>query len=271
MSKLTVSLVIGGLAIVSIAANGAASGGPVASARSTAIQQARNELRQMNNSVSDDEVGDSDSFGRGVNYIGLDQTGIVTFAADCTPPPGEPPPGPDDRCVTLAPPPAVTNYDIADIARVNLPARATHSLVCFGVTPYAFWDYFNPTAAPQTAQFSYAAYFTIENEVLDDPSLINPQTGLPFGGRIDDLGIGTQFRESRALSAGAGEFHQQTLSRQCIDGLVSRRALHATYGLPDHVIDQFYKKPMTIRSNLHGVAQSVDQAQVFYGTRFYGD
>ena len=223
--------------------------------------------------VSASDVGDPDSFGRNVTYLGLDQTGAVTFATDCTPQPGDPVPGPDDRCIAVPVPPATaTQYDVRDIARIKLPAHATRSLVCFAITGFAFWEYANPSPASADAAFSYNAYFTIDSAALSDPSLINPQTGTPFHGHLELPSFGGPlFREARPLAAGADEFHELSASRTCVDGLVTRRALRDTYNLSNGVIDQFFHNTMTIHSNLRGSASAVDSAQVVLGTRFYGD
>ena len=238
-----------------------------------ALQTARAELATLKPMPSAGDVGDPDSFGRGVTYIGLTQTGAVTFAADCTPAPGDPPAGPDDRCIAVAPAPAAaTQYDVRDIARLKLPAHATHSVVCFAVTAFAFWEYANPTGANADAAFSDNAYFTIDNAALADPALINPSTGTPFNGHLELASLGGPlFREVRAIPAGSSEFHQLDVSRTCVDGLVTRRALRDTCHLSDAVIDQFFHNAMTIHSNLRGVAEAVDSAQVVLGTRFYGD
>jgi len=48
-----------------------------------------------------EEVGDPDSFGRDVIYLGNAQTANVVLQGDCTPDPAAPP-LPNDRCITLA-------------------------------------------------------------------------------------------------------------------------------------------------------------------------
>jgi hypothetical protein len=246
---------------------------PIDAQRAQTIQAAKAEQNALALQASAGDVGDPDSFGRNVIYTGLDQTGIISFALDCTPAPGDPPPGPDDRCFSVPTPPAApTHYDVRDIARVKLPPHATRSLVCFEITGFAFWEYTNPTAAGTEAAFSYNAYFTIDNAALADPTLINPLTGTPFNGRLELPSFGGPlFREVRTIAAGSNEFHELTASRGCVDGMVSRRALRDTYHLSSAVIDQFFHNAMTIHSNLRGVAEAVDSAQVVLGTRFYGD
>jgi hypothetical protein len=76
-----------------------------------------------------EDVGDPDSFGRNVTYLGLAQTTVVTLTDDCT--------GSDptiERCIVNQPAPLSTNFNETDLATMNLPAKATKSLVCFAIT-----------------------------------------------------------------------------------------------------------------------------------------
>src|SRR5262245_30626020 len=63
-----------------------------------------------------DDVGDADSFGRNVTYIGMTQTDSVTLSPDCT--------GSDpevERCIIANPAPAPTSFNESDLAIINLP------------------------------------------------------------------------------------------------------------------------------------------------------
>jgi hypothetical protein len=211
-----------------------------------------------------EDVGDPDSFGRNVTYIGMTQTDSVTLAEDCT--------GSDpefDRCVIRNPPPATTSFNEADLATINLPARATKSLICFAITPFIGVSWTNPTASMQTAGFSATAPIIIDNEVLNDPALIDPATGLPFGGSLR-LSLSTWHNQH---SIGAGEFESENSfqSRSCIAGIVSKNALVQNYGLTDAQATQFFRKPMTLHFGARGFVQSSDFTQYFYGIRLYGD
>jgi hypothetical protein len=147
---------------------------------------------------SADDVGDADSFGRSVQYMGVTQTANVELTTDCTPDPNNPP-GPNDRCIVVAPGAGTTVVDEEELATINLPAKSTHSLICFALTPITFFEFSNTTGVPQpSATFNLRATIRIENEVLDDPALIDPTTGLPFGGAIS-ISLGT-YTENRSLA-----------------------------------------------------------------------
>ena len=119
-----------------------------------------------------DEVGDVESFGKNVIYLGLAQTLPVTVTDDCT--------GSDptlERCLIANAAPGTTTFDEAGLATMSLPAKASKSLLCFTLTPFIFVNWQNSTGAPQLARFSANADITIANPLLNDPALIDPNTG----------------------------------------------------------------------------------------------
>ncbi len=213
---------------------------------------------------TDEDVGDADSFGRNVTYLGLAQTLSVLVTDDCS--------GSDPalgRCVVANAAPAPTSFDEADLATINLPAKATKTLMCFALTPFIQVQWNNSLATPATARFSASALITIDNDVLDDPTLIDPGTGLPFGGVLS-LGLGT-FTDVHTIQPGETDFKALQMSRSCIAGIVSKRALMQNYGLSETQATQFFKKPMTITFASRGTVGMSSFANYFYGIRLYGD
>jgi hypothetical protein len=219
--------------------------------------------------VTANDVGDADSFGRNVTWLGVAQTSQVILQADCTPDPANPL-GPNDRCVTLAPAPGTTSFDETELAVIKLPAKATHSIVCHSLTPLETFQFNNTTGVSQpSAAFNATITVRVENEVLADPALIDPATGLPFGGSFD-VSLPT-YRENRSLAADERAQKQLILTRACIGGLVSRSALVQGEGLTDAQADAFFKKPITLHFGVRGNARLVDFALFTAGIRLYGD
>lgn len=211
-----------------------------------------------------EEVGDADSFGRDVTYIGLAQTLSVAVADDCS--------GSDptlERCVLANAAPAPTSFNEAGLATISLPTQATKSLICFALTPFIQVQWENNLAVPANARFAANALVTIDNEVLDDPTLIDPGTGLPFGGVLS-LGLGT-FTDIHTLQPGEIDVKSMQMSRSCIAGIVSKRALVENYGLTETQATQFFKKPMTISFGARGTVALSSFTNYFYGIRLYGD
>jgi hypothetical protein len=208
------------------------------------------------------DVGDADSFGRSLTWLGLTDAWIE-LTADCA--------GSDaDGCQPLAAAPATTTFAFDDVGHVTLPRNAANSLLCYWFSPYLQVDYDNPTAAPAVAQLSYAPTVTVENEVLDDPSLIDPNTGLPCGGSLL-TGLTSSQRYEVPLAPGQHSFQRDRDSAVCIAGLVSKQSLMQNYGLSEAQARQFFRKPTTLRLNVRGSAQFVGDASLYFGLRIVGD
>lgn len=215
--------------------------------------------------VTDAEVGDSDSFGRNVKWLGLAANNVLL--ADSCPVPGW---DPDAACVVLNPPSMVTNFVADDIARINLPGKSANSLLCYWFSPFLNMRYTNPTGASVVAHLNYSPTLTLENPVLDDPALINEATGLPFNGSLL-TGMTSSERFEVPLDPGQALNTRTRDSTVCIAGFISRKALMLTHGLTDQQAKEFFKKPTVVRLNISGSAQYVGDAQLYFGLRIVGD
>lgn len=232
------------------------------------VRKQRLDVRAMQRAAAGTpEVGDADSFGRAVKYLGLAQLS-VEMRQDCTPDPTHPP-QPNERCVTLNPAPEATSFRERDIAVIRLPARSSNSLLCHSLTPAFTFSFYNGTADAQYGYVHGGALIAIESEVLNDPTLVNPRTGAPYGGKIE-LSLTTYF-EDKMLPAGAYESKTMLLSRNCIGGFVSKQALVQAYGLSEAQAAEFFRKPITLRFGANGSALMTDYLQYLYGIRVYGD
>jgi hypothetical protein len=245
---------------------------PAAEARKSSTRElaARKEIRlaRIEATAAGSEVGDPDSFGRNVKYIGSMQSGNVIVQGDCTPDPAFPL-GPDDRCIATNPAPGLTPINVTDIGRVVIPGRATHSIICHWQTPIVIFGFANDTGVFQDdARFVATPTYTIQNEVLNDPALIDPMTGAPFGGEFT-VGLGG-IRRERSLQPGESQVEREAGTRVCIGGVVSAQMLRG-FGLSDAQVTEFFKKDTVITMNMTGQAKLVEFANIIYGTRFVGD
>jgi len=210
------------------------------------------------------DVGDAESFGKNVIYLGLAQTLPVTLVDDCTV--SDPT---TERCLVQNPAPAVTTFNETGLATLNLPAKASKSLLCFTLTPFIFVNWQNTTGAAALARFSANADITITNSLLDDPTLIDPTTGLPFGGSLQ-VSLST-WAKTFTLQSGEIDNERSTQSRACIAGIIGQRALIDNYGLTANQAKDFFKKPMTLTFSSRGTVSLSTFTQYFYGFRVYGD
>jgi hypothetical protein len=208
-----------------------------------------------------EEVGDVDSFGRNVKWLGL-ANAFITLAPSCD--------DPDADCQVLNPSPGATAFNFQDTVSITLPGKSAHSLLCYWFSPVLMVDYRNETAARVTARLTYSPTLTVENEVLDDPALIDPNTGAPFGGQL--LTSMTSSERFEVPMEPGVQFTERTRdSAVCIAGFLSRRALVDTYGLTETQAKEFFKKPTTVRLNVQGTTQHVAFASLIFGLRIVGD
>lgn len=212
-----------------------------------------------------EEVGDADSFGRNVTWLGLAQMNITLSSDPC---PADP--GPDSACQQLAPWPSQTSFDFDDVARISLPGKASKSILCHWFSPYLSLEWGNPGSGPVLGNLYYQPTLTIESPVLDDPSLVNPQTGMPFLGRLE-TGMSATENIVVPLDAGASYYETRRDTATCIAGFLTRRGLVDNYGLSEAQAKEVLKKPMVIRMNIRGRATHLGGMQAYFGLRVMGD
>lgn len=217
---------------------------------------------------TDAEVGDANSFGRNVIFVGSVQSGALSIAPDCTPDPSFPP-GPNDHCVV----PDVNGFASANfpnMGQVLIPGKSVKTLLCHWQTPFASLLYGNSTGVYQGgARSTFAATYKIENEVLADPTLLDPNTGLPYGGKIETA-LGS-ISDTRSLQPGDFQVYNDNDTRVCNGGLISKRALIESYGLSEAQATKFFKKDTIITIGITGSTRHVTDGSVIIGTRFVGD
>jgi len=229
---------------------------------------AKQQAANTKAAYTDDDVGDANSFGRNVIFAGTVQSGVLQIAPDCTPDPSFPL-GPNDHCVV----PDVNGFvsvNFPDMGHVLVPGKTVKTLLCHWQTPFASLVYGNTTGVYQgNARSTFSATYRIENEVLADPTLLDPNTGLPYGGVIETALASVS--DTRGLQPGDFQVYSDNDTRVCNGGLISKRALIESYGLSDAQATKFFKKDTIITIGLIGSTRHVTDASVIIGTRFVGD
>ena len=212
-----------------------------------------------------EDVYDVDSFKRNVTWLGL-ASAFINLSDTCP----TDPENPDELCQVLAPAPAFTSFNFEDAAHITLPGKSANSLLCYWFSPVLNINYANFGATPTYGRLRYTPTLTIENPVLDDPALIDPTTGAPFGGQfLTSMTASESFVVP--LDPGVNFTERTRDSAVCMAGFVSKRALTDNYGLTDAQAKEFFKQPTTIRLNVSGSAQNVGFASMVFGLRVVGD
>jgi hypothetical protein len=101
-----------------------------------------------------------------------------------------------------------------------------------------------------------------------DPSIIDPQTGLPANGKLVGQ-FSYNYRDDRSMDAGDRHRQRMTLVRVGNAG-INKQAL-INQGLAPAVVDALFNSEMTIRMNITGDAKLVTDASVTGNMRLFGD
>ena len=212
------------------------------------------------------DVGDADSFGRPVRWLGLLSMRAVQLRRDCTPMPGDPA---DMRCLQISDPMGSGYASYRDVAHITLPGGSLNSVLCQWSSPSVGGSFVNEQPYKLEVSLSMYPSITLESEVLRKLALTNPDTGQPMDGTLDLYPAST--RLSARLAAGDTLNTDQANSRTCVGGLITRRTLVQYYGLTDHQVDRVFAKPITLRMNVEVMSFGLYGGYAGYNVRFVGD
>ena len=248
--------------------------------RKELVREMRNEVSRSSDgpasavsaAVSPADVGEVDSFDKNVKFMGIASSGAIYVYSSCDPTVllndlGLTL-GVDDRCLAVTNPAVTTTAIFDNVARINLPARANSNILYMINNHSINWQFQNPAVSNVSALMSYSPRITIESVALNDPAAINPDTGLPMNGSYTTTGNGSRSISQTLVQSEFDNF-VESYSRANTAGL--SRTFFAALGLPNNVIDELYRKPMTIRLGARVSVRHVTFGQYFYTARFLGN
>lgn len=222
-------------------------------------------------SVTVSEVGEVESFNKNARFLGVAQSGFATIYTTCDPailladlgltl-------GPDDRCLAI-PAGSSANATFEDMARITIPGRTVSNIIYMMNNHTINWEFLNDTAAASFASMSYAPRITFESVALNDPAAIDPVTGLPMNGKFSTTGNGSKF-QSGTIAASSSTTFVDSYSRANTLGF--SREYFRQIGLPESVINNIYRNPVTIRLGMRLSGRSIPFGQFIYTARFFGN
>lgn len=213
------------------------------------------------------DVGDLASFGKEAKFFGYANTGTVLIRSDCSNLGF--PLGADDRCFAINATTNSVSFNVRDIGRIYFPKK-TFLNVIFLLSRHEYSYYFaNLTTQNQNGVLQYRPYFTLESDVLNDPGLINPQTGLPFNGQVD-IGAAGGKSLSKTLFPNYRERENLGYGTASVSGLTKKYFIE-NFGLPAQVVDALFYEKMAIRLNIRGLTANVIDGNFNYAVRFIGN
>ena len=262
--------------VLSVIANGQSgpSKAEIREARKEAIRE-KNEQKQAaisSAALVNSPFNDTDSFGKNVKFLGSLYAGTVYVYHTCDPATFEAelgaPLAADDKCVVYEPNTAGSTFEYYDPAwEFVIPGRTVDNVIYPLLNNSTGFDSFSTTGYPFT--YFYIPKVTIVSDALNDPAAINPDTGLPMNGSYTTSLAGSQ---TRTFSTTSGEYLTDYRSYASVSGRGLSRAYFKALGLPDPVINNLFKKDMTLKFGIRGRATGpVDFSQMFFTYRLIGN
>jgi hypothetical protein len=119
------------------------------------------------------------------------------------------------------------------------------------------------------ASIRFTPVVTIESTALNNPAAINPATGLPMNGSYTAALPGTRFK---GLIVRDDEFLTDNDSYASVGGRGFSRTYFAALGLPQNVINQLFRRSMTLKFGIRAdVGGPIQQAYFSYTFRLMGN
>ena len=215
------------------------------------------------------DVGDAETFGHSVLYMGA-VSGFQSLEPIGTcPPPPSPSPNGDTFCDEVTPGPTLTTFSHDNICRINLPKKATRNVIYPALNIFLNYQLENSATADSPGLLRFTAGITIVSDALNGPDCIQPGTTTPCGGKMTLL-FNYNYRDDRNLHPNDRQRLQETLVRVGNTGL-TRQQFHESFGLTNASVDALFAGPMTVQLDINGSARNLTNASITCNMRLFGD
>ena len=230
--------------------------------------------------LSPSDFNDTDSFGRNAKFLGslyagtlyvyrscdpqvlLDEIGLVLAA--------------DDHCVVHNSTTPMTVTSVFDpVWQITIPANTVDNVIYPMLNNSVGYDAFPGAAPPYNgfgagfAAIQFSPVVTIESVALNDPAAVHPVTGLPMNGSYTATLAGSRIK---GFAVGADDFTSELETFASVSGRGLSRTYFAALGLPPSVINNLFKKSMTLKFGIRAdVNGPVQQAYFSYTFRLLGN
>jgi hypothetical protein len=253
----------------------------------SSLQQVQKEATDMKKesanpaaSLGPADFNDTASFGKNVKFLGSLYAGTVYVYRSCDPQILQDELGlvlaADDHCLahnSTTPLGATTVFD--PVWQITIPANTVDNVIYPMLNNQVGYDAFaniSPTGNGYGAGFAFFRFspvVTIESSALNDPAAINPTTGLPMNGSYTTSLAGTRVRSFLVRD---DDFISDNDAYASVGGRGFSRTYFAALGLPQSVINNLFKKSMTLKFGIRAdVSGPVQQAFYSYTFRLLGN
>lgn len=257
-----------------------------AESRATDLREVQKEATELKKAsvtsamLSPSDYNDTASFGQNAKFLGSLYAGTLYVYRSCDPQILSDELGlvlaADDHCIVHnSTTPMVTTSVFDPVWQITIPAKTVDNVIYPMMNNTVGYDA-TPSAPPYAngygpgfASIRFTPVVTIESDALNDPGAINPNTGLPMNGSFTASLPGTRVK---SFIVGVDDYFSENDSYASVAGRGFSRTYFAALGLPQNVINQLFKKSMTlkfgIRADVNGPMQ---QAYFSYTFRLLGN
>lgn len=243
----------------------------------------KKEAANVASIASPADFNDTASFGKNAKFLGSLYAGTVYVYRSCDPQILLDELGlvlaADDHCLvhnSVTPLGATSVFD--PVWQITIPKNTVDNVIYPMLNNHVGYDAFPSSVGPPIGDNGYLAGFalfrfspvvTIESAALNDPLAINPTTGLPMNGSFTTTLPGTRFR---SFIVRDDDFITDNDAYASVSGRGLSRTYFAALGLPQSVIDNLFKKSMTLKFGIRAdVSGPVQQAFYSYTFRLLGN
>ena len=213
------------------------------------------------------DYNDTASFGKNAKFLGSLYAGTVYVYRSCDPQvlldELQLTLASDDHCIVhTASTPMATTTVFDPVWQITLPGNTVDNVVYPMLNNQVGYDA-TPSAAPTGngygAGFAFVRFtpvVSIESVALNDPAAIDPNTGLPMNGSFTASLPGTRVKSFLVRD---DDFISENDSYASVAGRGLSRTYFAALGLPQNVINNLFRRSMTlkfgIRADVNGPVQ----------------
>ena len=241
----------------------------------------KKEAANVTSLASPADFNDTASFGRNAKFLGSLYAGTVYVYRSCDPQILLDELGltlaADDHCLvhnSTTPLAATSVFD--PVWQITIPANTVDNVIYPMLNNQVGYDAFSSAGSPTGngygsgfAFFRFTPVLTIESSALNDPLAINPTTGLPMNGSYTASLPGTRVRSFLVRD---DDFISDNDGYASVAGRGFSRTYFAAIGLPQSVINNLFKKSMTLKFGIRAdVSGPVQQAFYSYTFRLLGN
>ena len=240
----------------------------------------KKESANLASIASPADFNDTASFGKNAKFLGSLYAGTLYVYRSCDPQilldEVQLTLAPDDHCIahtSAAPMATTTVFD--PVWQITIPANTIDNVVYpmlnntvgFDATPSA--APFGNGYGPGSASIRFSPVVTIESIALNDPGAVDPVTGAPMNGSYTTTLSGTRVK---GFVVGVDDFFSENDSYASVGGRGLSRAYFTALGLPNSVINNLFRRSMTLKFGIRAdVNGPVQQAFFSYTFRLLGN